>query len=277
MKDHFDFFIEQGNFPSNSNILIKNIGFSHNKPNYSYGYDLREYYILHYIISGSGTYSVNGKTYYLNCYDGFVVPPDTSVIYRADETNPWTVYWIGFYGNLAGYFLKRAKIDMNNLCFHYETDNQILSDMEALYSLVQKKNRNPELLLSYFFHILGTLSQQYQKAKENFTPADYFQSCVRFIENNIRLPIQVQDIAADLDLSYSHIYRIFKKQAQMTPHQYIDKVKIEKACDFIKNTNISYQQISMLLGYEYPSHFYKVFKKITGCTPSEYAQKESLH
>ena len=99
---------------------------------------------------------------------------------------------------------------------------------------------------------------------------NHFYACVQYIKNNIRLPIQVQDIADDQNLSTSQVYRIFKNNCGLSPHQYIDKAKIEKACEFIRDTNLSYQEISFLVGYEYISHFFKVFKKVTGCTPSTY-------
>ena len=48
MKNSFDYYLDVREFPDDLDIIIKNIGFSHNKPNYTHGYDRREYYILHY-------------------------------------------------------------------------------------------------------------------------------------------------------------------------------------------------------------------------------------
>lgn len=270
MKNSFDYYMDIKEFPNDIDIIIKNIGFSHTRPNYTHGYDRREYYILHYIIDGSGTYTVNGKTYKLAAYDGFVVPPNTSVIYIADPETPWTVYWVGFYGKNVATFLERAKIDSSNLTFHYDKDDTITKDMENLFSLVQKPFRTGELLLSFVYHILGTLSSQYQTNTDIFLAHNHFYSCAQYIKNNIRLPIQVQDLAADQNLSCSQIYRIFKENSGLTPHQYIEKAKVEKACEFIRETDLSYQEISFLLGYEYISHFFKVFKRVTGYTPSTY-------
>ena len=142
--------------------------------------------------------------------------------------------------------------------------------MENLFSLVQNPSRTGELLLSFVYHILGTLSSQYQTNTDVFLAHNHFHSCVQYIKNNIRLPIQVQDLAVDQHLSSSQIYRIFKENSGLSPHQYIEKTKIEKACEFIRETNLSYQEISFLLGYEYISHFFKVFKRVTGYTPSTY-------
>lgn len=270
MKNSFDYYLDVREFPDDLDIIIKNIGFSHNKPNYTHGYDRREYYILHYIIAGSGIYTVNGKTYHLSAFDGYVVPPDTSVIYIADSETPWTVYWVGFYGKNASAFLERAKINNANLTFHYDQDDIITKDMESLFSLVQKPTRTGEMLLSYVYHILGTLSSQYRRSVDLFSTHNHFYACVQYIKNNIRLPIQVQDIADDQNLSTSQVYRIIKNNCGLSPHQYIDKAKIEKACEFIRDTNLSYREISFLVGYEYISHFFKVFKKVTGCTPSTY-------
>lgn len=42
----------------------------------------------------------------------------------------------------------------------------------------------------------------------------------------------------------------------------------------LQETNISIQEISLLLGYEYVSHFFLVFKKNTGFTPGEYRNQK---
>ena len=128
-----DFFLEEKDMAQDLDIVIKNVGFSRNSAGYTYGYDWREYYIFHYIVSGSGIYQVNGRTYHLHDKDGFLVPPRTTVIYQADKEYPWSVYWIGFSGRKAEYFLKRMNLHEDSLTFHYDKDDCLLSHMETMF------------------------------------------------------------------------------------------------------------------------------------------------
>ncbi len=140
MRDHYDFYLDLDSVPKELDIRIINIGFSHNQPNYSYGYDRREYFILHYIISGCGTYTVNKETYDLKENDGFIVPPDTTVIYRADMKDPWTVYWVGFHGTKAEYYLSRINVRLHRPVFHFSEKPLLIECFEKLYAEIQSQN-----------------------------------------------------------------------------------------------------------------------------------------
>ncbi len=276
MQDHYDFYLDQSKIPQNLDIIINNIGFSHNLPNYSAGYDRREYYILHYIIDGCGTYTINNSTYHLSAGDGFIVIPNTTVIYRADIKNPWTVYWVGFYGNKTEYYLSRINVKISNPIFHFSDIGLLVQCMEKLYSEIQSRNISFELILGYFYQTIGTIQKNTSKELNLYQPMYYYQSVLTFIEHNLRRPIKVQDLADSLMLSPSHIYRIIKKESGLTPHELIEKMKIEKACELLSTTNISIQEIALLLGYEYVSHFFMVFKKKMKITPGEYRNSRKI-
>lgn len=275
MQDHYDFFINQEKLPSDLDVTIINIGFSHNQPNYTYGYDRRDYFILHYIIDGCGTYTVNGETYTLKENDGFIVPPDTTVIYRADIKNPWTVYWVGFHGKKAEYFLSQINVKISKPVFHFSEKALLTNCMEKMYAEIQNTNISFELILGYFYQLFGIIKKGTLNANPKTNePVYYFKSTKRFIKHNLRLPLKVQDLADNLGLSTSQTYRIIKKECGLSPHELIEQIKTKKACEMLQKTNISIQEISLLLGYEYVSHFFLVFKKNTGFTPGEYRNQK---
>jgi AraC-like DNA-binding protein len=277
MKDHYDFYLDQENIPQDLDIQIINIGFSHNEPNYSYGYDRREYYILHYIISGCGTYTVNGETYSLAENDGFIVPPDTTVIYRADKKDPWTVYWVGFHGKKAAHYLECMNIKPSRPIFHFDEKHFLIDCMEKLYAEIQSPNISFAFILGYFYQLIGYIQKGATKEqKQNLPdPNYYYRNALRYVRHNLRLPLKVQDVADYIGLSSSQLYRIVKKESGLSPHDLIVQIKMEKACEMLRNTNISVQEISLLLGYEYTSHFFLVFKKTIGTTPGEYRAQQS--
>ena len=71
------------------------------------------------------------------------------------------------------------------------------------------------------------------------------------------------------------IYRKrFKELTGMSPVQYINRLKIEKACQMLKGGDQHLQEISDFLGYNNLPCFYKVFKDHTGLTPKEYAKEK---
>jgi len=60
----------------------------------------------------------------------------------------------------------------------------------------------------------------------------------------------------------------------VTVSEYIQKIRIEEACNLLRNSNYKVILIAQMVGYKDIKHFNEIFKKITGMTPSSY--KKSL-
>ena len=79
---------------------------SYAMPAISGGSGIRDHYLIHYVISGKGTYEVNNETHFLSAEDAFLVYPNTEIIYRADAKTPWEYAWVGFTGSDAATILQ---------------------------------------------------------------------------------------------------------------------------------------------------------------------------
>ena len=86
-------------------------------------------------------------------------------------------------------------------------------------------------------------------------------------ENN---NINLSDIADEFNISKEHFCRIFKEYTGYRPFEYVNRIKIQKAKELLKNTSYSIGEISIYAGYESHSYFTHLFKKYTGMTPAEY-------
>ncbi len=52
---------------------------------------MRDHYLIHLVVAGSGVYQVNGSSYTLQEGDLFLAKPNQLITYAADETDPWGV------------------------------------------------------------------------------------------------------------------------------------------------------------------------------------------
>ena len=80
-------------------LSVYNVGFQSCDSLYQWGPGIRDHYLIHYIISGKGRYTVNGSVHTLTPGDAFLVYPNTEVIYQADAQDPWEYTWVGFTGS----------------------------------------------------------------------------------------------------------------------------------------------------------------------------------
>ncbi len=63
---------------------------------HTYGPAVREYYLIHYVTSGKGTFQADGKEYRLTSGDMFLIRPQQVTTYLADQKEPWSYIWVGF-------------------------------------------------------------------------------------------------------------------------------------------------------------------------------------
>ena len=74
-------------------------------------------------------------------------------------------------------------------------------------------------------------------------------------------------------MSVDHFIRLFKKEVGVTPLQYINQKKMEKAQLMLVTETVLVKDIAYLLGFNDYSYFIRLFKKIVGITPKQYREQ----
>jgi len=93
-----------------------------------------------------------------------------------------------------------------------------------------------------------------------------------FIEAHYDEPITVEQIAKEIYLSPSRLSHIIKDEMGITLGDYISKVRIDRAKNLLRDSDLPISQIAQEVGFSDQSYFTKVFKKIEKCTPKAFKQ-----
>ena len=96
---------------------------------------------------------------------------------------------------------------------------------------------------------------------------------VEYIRTNFNAPLSISTIAQKCALSESTFRRHFKEITKMSPAKYINMLKVEKAKELLKSSEITIDEICEFLNYYDKPYFYKIFKSCVGMTPLEYREK----
>ena len=100
----------------------------------------------------------------------------------------------------------------------------------------------------------------------------YIGKAVRYIEEHFRENLKIEDLAAICGLSESHFRRIFEDVTNMRPVEYLNLVRIDKACQLILREEIPMMDAGMRVGYQTVTSFNRNFKRVTGYTPLKWKQ-----
>ena len=89
-------------------------------------------------------------------------------------------------------------------------------------------------------------------------------------------PIAVPEMAAAVGLSAGHFTERFRRIFHVTPRQYANRIRLERARQLLLTTELTIDQISRSLGFSYTHYFDRIFKSSTGDTPQAYRRKHLL-
>lgn len=96
------------------------------------------------------------------------------------------------------------------------------------------------------------------------------EKAVHYIEDNYKDKLLLEDVAGYVGISKYYFSYLFKKEKAINFTSYINKVRIDKAIDLLKNPQITVNQIYEEVGFNDQQYFSKTFKKYTGMTVTEY-------
>lgn len=86
-------------------------------------------------------------------------------------------------------------------------------------------------------------------------------------------PLKVSDLAAWSHMSETHFRRTFSAYMKMSPLEYINLVRIQTACEYLKKTDVPVSDIAYKCGFTTMSTFNRNFKQIMGIAPYEWRKR----
>lgn len=180
----------------------------------------------------------------------------------------------------SGYFsirsanrtLKELIIVMNDIVMDLGLPNSN-SSSENYGVLDLREDRYDYSSLESFRQVLFcVLEYSYEKIKaskkynENFNVYDIKNHIDRYYFEEIKISIFTDRYF----LSREYLMKLFKQEFGFGIYEYVQKVRMEKAKELLKDFSIKVQSISKMIGYSDNNYFSKAFKNYYGSSPSDY-------
>ncbi len=242
---------------------------------HSYGPEIREEYLIHIVLSGSGFYKVGNKTYTIGPNTAFLINPGVSTYYEASKNDPWTYLWVGFNGIKAESALKHTSFSPNNHIMHLQEVEPLIQAVDGMLSASQLTYANDLAREGYLYQFISNLimngqSFEHSEKSPDYSYQVYVDHTLEYIEHHYNKPIKVQGIADYIGINRSYLTKCFKNVMNMSPQKYILNYRMNKACYFLRNTQLSVHNIANKVGYDDALGFSKAFKKVYGVNPTAY-------
>lgn len=235
-----------------------------------------EQHILIYCLEGKGTAMIHQQQNEIRPGDFVLIPAGTGHIYEADVTNPWTIIWVHFTGNLAGTmvdtFLKAHQKLKSSV--HFQSNRvQLFDDMYANLEMGYSNDSLCYTNLCFKYFLASFIYKDNFNRSEKQHTGDLIEASIEFMKNNIDKQLSLDELAQAVHLSASHYSFLFRKKTGFSPIEHFNHLKVQKACQFLLFTNLRIKEIADKLGIEDQYYFSRMFSKIMGVSPAGYRIK----
>ena len=110
----------------------------------------------------------------------------------------------------------------------------------------------------------GRVSAQEQK---------FLRSIQEYVGANLHRSITLDDLAEVVCLSPSTLYKKMKDYADVSPMEYVMKVRLHRAVELLKDDSVSVQEVAQAVGFNTHSFFSECFKREFGMTPRQWRNR----
>ncbi len=253
-------------------LAVYNTGRQQCEPSYTWGPAVRDHYLIHYVASGSGTLQVEEKQHHIKAGDAFLIVPNTLVSYTASKHEPMEYLWVGFNGSDSQRLISFTSLSPEEPVIHIDDHEQVVSLLEYIILAQGSTAYQEARMCGYLYLFLAYLIECAKLPAEGYGAYSYAELALRYIERNYAQHISVDDIAAHVGISRSHLYRVFVKHFSLSPNEYVVRFRITKACSLL-STPLSIAEVAGSVGFDDPLYFSRVFRRIKGISPLAYRKE----
>ncbi|WP_445680688.1 helix-turn-helix domain-containing protein [Radicibacter daui] len=96
-----------------------------------------------------------------------------------------------------------------------------------------------------------------------------------FVQSRLHRSIQLDEIAAELEISVSQLARLFNRALGQPPHRFIINLRVARAREFLATSDLPIAEIALACGFSHQEHMTRIFRREIGLTPAAYRRSIS--
>ncbi len=143
------------------------------------------------------------------------------------------------------------------------------NDLVELYEEGRETNAETlrHLLRLILFYLLREYRHQFGKAE---VAQDTLHEAATWIKNHSSEKITLNKLAEGLGISRTYFSSRFNQNIGKNLNEYINEVRIQKASELLRSTELTVLEIALETGFDQVAHFHRTFKKLTSLTPQKW-------
>ncbi|PSL44830.1 AraC-like protein [Chitinophaga niastensis] len=235
-------------------------------------------HILIYCLEGKGSITLKKDTHTIQAGDCFLIPRKWAHAYKADEQDPWTIYWAHFTGQTADAIMETAQLQWKGHKTFLPHSEKRLELFNSIYQQLERGYRNENLFyanMTFWSFLSSCIYPGIYHPDKATAHHDIVDQAIDHMDNHLHKMLTLQQMAHSVNLSQSHFSYLFKTNTGYSPIEYFNHLKVQKACQYLLFTNLRIKEVAAQLGMEDPYYFSRLFTKVMGMSPIQYRERKA--
>lgn len=152
--------------------------------------------------------------------------------------------------------------------------------VEEIYEIQNLKSPLSYSTIEVYEHSLINWLEQFIEQVQNqlsdFKSKQKMQAAIEYIKENYNKDFNMAVVSNEVSMNYSLFSLSFKQYTGTNFVNYLKQIRMEKAKEYLQNSDMRIGEISQNIGYENEKHFMKIFKTLYGVSPTEYRKSLQL-
>ncbi|GGF95668.1 AraC family transcriptional regulator [Paenibacillus abyssi] len=260
------------------NVLFA--GESQTKPSHKLGPKVYDFYLLHHVLSGEGTFTCRQTDYRIRAGQSFIIEPEQLVSYASDESDPWHYRWVAFAGTEAANLVHSVGFGSARPIADTGRNRRIGVLLHSIQQAFRRAGNAAhlqaagylQLLLAEFGDAMGEKSEGAVRTGGD-GGEHLIQQVVHYLSTQYAEPVSMERMAQTLGYNRAYLSRIFKLRTGMSPVTFLLKLRIDKARQLLRERlELTVEQIAASVGFQDPLYFSKQFRRFYGLPPTAYRE-----
>lgn len=220
-------------------LQFHHCGMQESRPGQHYGFAMRPYQLIHFVLKGSGTLMLENHLYTVSAGQAFYIPAGASAYYSASVDDPWKYGWIGFFADARNPFIRSlfAGTYVSDLSVPVAAiEKDLFSILAVTHPVTGEKEiyREEEFsgeqfaaitqesqcleVNSRMLHLFSKLLEQNGKTgSEEKKGENYAADAKAYMDMYYGEGLQIKDVADALHIHPNYLSACFKKVYHQTP------------------------------------------------------------
>lgn len=264
--------------PSRGELSVLFSGYSQTSHDHRVGPLVHPHHLLHFVLSGRGTFHCMGKSYTVEKGGAFFIYPGELVRYDADPESPWEYRWIAFKGLQVDQFLSRMGISPHRPVTSQSYSRRTAAYFRRIQEVLRSGGPVSDMQAGGWLRLIlaelvrDRVAEAAREPEPESEIKRQIEQAIRWLTLQYSQPVSIEHMAQTLGYHRTYLSKMFKRHTGKSPMSFLLQIRMERA-NLLLGEQLTVEQVAASVGYPDALYFSKQFKKYFGLSPTEYRQE----